>query len=641
MNFFEAQDKARRNTLWMVLLFSLAVIALILLTNFFLLCIYRYMQTNQVVVSPETLYRIYSWQTFVAVGIGVVALIFGGSLYKTLSLAGGGPVVAEMLGGRLVSHATTDPMQRRLLNVIEEMALAAGMPIPQVYVLSDHSINAFAAGRTPADAVIGITDGALRRLKREELQGVIAHEFSHIANGDMRLNIRLIAILHGILLLGLIGYFLLRSLRHVGRSRSRKGGGGLLAIAAMGAGLMVIGYAGTFCGQWIKAIVSRQREYLADSSAVQFTRNIDGIAGALKKIGGSAGLGSYLDSASAPQYSHAYFADGIASFWQSMFATHPPLEDRIRRIEPGWDGEFLSAEIQQIAEPEPERQPKTGARETAIAAAVLTSAQQAISEVGTLNEQNIDYMRELIVAMPPALREAAQDAYSARALIYAGLVKIQKDERAAVESLAATIANPDMQALVEKFGPPLDGLDERCKLPLLELCVHSLKEMSPNQYVQFKRAVHNIIASDRKINLREWVVQRFVIQQLDLHFGLRSAPRAKHGSLRNVRAEVEIILSVIAQAEHGDKSDIEAAFAAGAAETGLEKLEPIMPAAIELKRLDSALDELTRLKPLAKPRLLKACVAIIMYDGRTTPRGIELVRAISTCIDCPMPPMRP
>jgi Zn-dependent protease with chaperone function len=641
LNFFEAQDKARRSTFWLVLLFALAVIALILLTNLFLLIVYRYLQTSEIVVSPETLYQIYPAETFVAVGIGVVLLILGGSLYKTLSLAGGGPTVAEMLGGHLVSQGTSDPMHRRLLNVVEEMALAAGMPIPQVYVLADSSINAFAAGRTPADAVIGITDGALRRLRRDELQAVIAHEFSHIANGDMRLNIRLIAILHGILLIGLIGYFLLRSLRHTGRSRSRKGGGGLLAIAMLGAGLMVIGYAGSFCGQWIKAIVSRQREYLADSSAVQFTRNTDGIAGALKKIGGSAGVGSYLDSSSAPQYSHAYFADGISSFWQSMFATHPPLGDRIRRIEPGWDGEFLPAEILQAIEPEREQQPQPVSGAAMVAAAVLTSAQQAISEVGTLNEQNIDYVRELIAVMPAALREAAQDPYSARALIYAGLVQIQRDETAALESLAAAIANPEMQALVEKFAPLLQQLDDRLKLPLLELCVHSLREMSPNQYVQFKRAVHNIITADRKVSLREWVVQRFVIQQLDLHFGFRGAPRAKHGSLQAVRDDVAIILSVIAHAEHRDDAEVRAAFAAGAAETALDDLQPVMPMSIGLERLDAALDELMRLKPLVKPRLLKACVAIILYDGRTTPRGIELVRAISTCIDCPMPPMRP
>jgi len=283
LNFFEAQDKARRNTLWLVLLFLLAVAGLILLTNLFLLSLLVYVKTEQVVVSPEILYHYYSWQEFTVVSIGVCLLILGGSLYKGLSLSGGGPAVAEMLGGRLISHATTDLQQRQLLNVVEEMAIAAGMPIPQVYLLSETSINAFAAGLSPANAVIGVTQGTLQRLNREELQGVVAHEFSHIANGDMRLNIRLIGVLHGILLIGLIGYFLVRSLRFAGRSRSSKGGAGLLVVAALGFGLMVIGYAGSFCGQWIKAIVSRQREYLADSSAVQFTRNRDGIAGALKK----------------------------------------------------------------------------------------------------------------------------------------------------------------------------------------------------------------------------------------------------------------------------------------------------------------------------------------------------------------------
>jgi Zn-dependent protease with chaperone function len=269
LNFFEAQDKARRNTLWLVLLFTLAVAGLILLTNLFLLSVYVYLKTEQFVVSPETLSYFYSWEEFAVVALGVCLLVLGGSLFKALSLSGGGPTIAEMLGGRLVSHGTTDLQQRQLLNVVEEMAIAAGMPIPQVYLLSDTSINAFAAGLSPANAVIGITQGTLTRLNREELQGVIAHEFSHIANGDMRLNIRLLAILHGILLIGLVGYFMFRSLRFAGRAR--KGAGGIFAIAAIGVGLMVIGYAGSFFGQWIKAIVSRQREYLADSSAVQRT----------------------------------------------------------------------------------------------------------------------------------------------------------------------------------------------------------------------------------------------------------------------------------------------------------------------------------------------------------------------------------
>ena len=638
MNFFEAQDKARRNTLWLIVLFVLAVAGLILLTNFFLLSILVYVKTKQIVVSPEMLYYYYSWKEFTIVSVGVCLLILGGSSYKALSLSGGGPTVAEMLGGRLVSHATTDLQQRQLLNVVEEMAIAAGMPIPQVYLLSDTSINAFAAGISPANAVIGITEGTLRRLSREELQGVIAHEFSHIANGDMRLNIRLIGLLHGILLIGLIGYFLVRSLRFAGRSRSSKGGAGLLAIAALGIGLMIIGYAGSFFGQWIKAIVSRQREYLADSSAVQFTRNQDGIAGALKKIGGSA-VGSYISSPSAPEYSHAYFVNGLNFFLQPWFATHPPLEKRIRRIEPRWDGEYLKSEIIKPAAPEPAKAQPSAAEKLAMTAAVLSSAEEAIGQVGTLNEENIEYVRQLIIATPLLLREAAQDAYSARLLIYAALVQLQKDKTAAM-AVVARYADPDMQALVEKYLPEIEALEDKFKFPLLELGINALRELSPNQFVQFKAALESIIASDKSVNLREWIVQRFVLQQLDQHFGFRKPPKARVASLDAVGEEVGALLSLIAWIEHRKADNAAAAFAAGAAEAGLPNLELLSAKTFKLELLDRSLDRLMQLRPLVKPRLLKACVALIMHDGKATTRGIELVRTISTCLDCPMPPMR-
>ena len=638
MNFFEAQDKARRNTLWLIVLFVLAVAGLILLTNFFLLSILVYVKTKQIVVSPEMLYYYYSWKEFTIVSVGVCLLILGGSSYKALSLSGGGPTVAEMLGGRLVSHATTDLQQRQLLNVVEEMAIAAGMPIPQVYLLSDTSINAFAAGVSPANAVIGITEGTLRRLSREELQGVIAHEFSHIANGDMRLNIRLIGMLHGILLIGLIGYFLVRSLRFAGRSRSSKGGAGLLAIAALGIGLMIIGYAGSFFGQWIKAIVSRQREYLADSSAVQFTRNQDGIAGALKKIGGSA-VGSYISSPSAPEYSHAYFVNGLNFFLQPWFATHPPLEKRIRRIEPRWNGEYFKSEIIKPAAPEPAKAQPSAAEKLAMTAAVLSSAEEAIGQVGTLNEENIEYVRQLIIATPLLLREAAQDAYSARLLIYAALVQLQKDKTAAM-AVVSRYADPDMQALVEKYLPEIEALEDKFKFPLLELGINALRELSPNQFVQFKAALESIIASDKSVNLREWIVQRFVLQQLDQHFGFRKPPKARVASLDAVGEEVGALLSLIAWIEHRKADNAAAAFAAGAAEAGLPNLELLSAKTFKLELLDRSLDRLMQLRPLVKPRLLKACVALIMHDGKATTRGIELVRTISTCLDCPMPPMR-
>ena len=640
MNFFEAQDKARRNTSWLLLLFIFAVAGLIFLTNLLLLGVQVYSNTGLFDFSFEALQNYYSWKTFIGVTIGVGLLIFAGSLYKTLSLSGGGAAVAEMLGGQLVPQSTTDLQERRLLNVVEEMAIAAGMPIPQVYLLDDLSINAFAAGQTPANTVIGVTRGTLSRLSREELQGVIAHEFSHIFNGDMRLNIRLIGVLHGILLIGMIGYFIVRSLRFSRGSRSSKGGGGIAAIAALGIGLMVIGYAGTFFGQWIKAVVSRQREYLADSSAVQFTRNKDSIAGALKKIGGE-GAGSYIESPTAPEYSHAFFANGISSFWQSLFATHPPLEKRIKKIDPRWDGNFLYSEVTQSSvAADTAKKPASGvAAKMAITAAILSSAEQAISQVGTLNEENIEYVRSLIIAIPTLLRNASQSAYSARAVIYAILISRQAEKEQAWTILKQH-ADQSMPALTEEYLSEIKILDENLKLPLLEICINALRELSTNQYLQFERTINKIIIADKKVDLNEWIIQRLVLQQLNEHFGLRKPAKAKHASLSAVKSEVETLLSLIAYVEHKDDSEAAKAFDQGKKEIGATALNIIARQDFSLKSLDQSLDNLMQLKPLVKPRILRACVATILADGKATTGGIELVRTISICLDCPMPPMR-
>jgi len=640
MNFFEAQDRARRNTLWMILLFILAVAGLVFLTNLLLLVVLAYLKTGYFEFSISGLKTYFDPVVFIGVTVGVSLLIFGGSLYKTMSLSKGGPAVAEMLGGRLVPQSTDDLQQRQLLNVVEEMSIAAGMPIPKVYLLDDHSINAFAAGQSPATAVIGVTRGAITQLSREELQGVIAHEFSHIFNGDMRLNIRLIGVLHGILLVGIIGYFILRSMRFAGRSRSKKGGGGLVAILALGAGLMVIGYAGTFFGQWIKAVVSRQREYLADASAVQFTRNKDSIAGALKKIGGSS-AGSFIESPAAPQYSHAYFANGLSSFWQSLFATHPPLEKRIKVIDPGWDGKFVSPQAKQqpVSAEASSAVSSKAAAELAVNTAILSAAGAVIERIGTLNEENIEQVRALIIAMPESLRIAAQSAFTARAVIYAILLNYQSSQKK-VWSLLEQHADQSMPALTAEYLAEIKNLHEKFKLPLLELCINALRELSTNQFIQFERAINKIIRADKKIDLNEWIIQRFVLQQLNEHFGLRKPAKAKHASLGAVKSDAETLMSLIAYVEHGDDNEAARAFDHGKNEIGATALNIIARKDFSLDALNQSLDNLMQLKPLVKPRILKACVAIILADGKTTTRGIELVRTISTCLDCPMPLLR-
>jgi len=326
MNFFESQDRVRKNTVKLVMLFALAVITLIILINLLVMVVFGYINSEQL-ANGGTPLQTFDWRTFVTVGTGVGIVILVGSLYKIMALSAGGKAVAESLGGILVPQDSGDLNQRKLLNVVEEMAIAAGTPAPPVYLLKDEAgINAFAAGFSPRDAVIGVTQGTIDSLNREQLQGVIAHEFSHIFNGDMRLNIRLMGVLNGILIIGMIGYYLLYSSAFSGRRRgSGKGAGGILALAI---GLMVIGFAGTFFGGLIKASVSRQREYLADATAVQFTRNPNGIAGALKKIG-SLEQGSKVANPGAPEVSMRFSLKGSRALcshcrppihlWQNVF----------------------------------------------------------------------------------------------------------------------------------------------------------------------------------------------------------------------------------------------------------------------------------------------------------------------------------
>ena len=644
MNFFEAQDKARRNTSMLVILFVFAVAGLILLTNLLILWTLAYSETGLYIQPFNQLQNYFDLDVFVVVSVGVILLIFLGSLYKSMTLSSGGSAVAEMLGGTLIPQSTNDLYERQLINVVEEMAIAAGTPIPKVYLIDESAINAFAAGKSPATAVIGVTRGALKQLTREELQGVIAHEFSHILNGDMKLNIRLISILHGILLIGIIGYYILRSLRYVRSSRNEKSGGAAVAIIALGAGLLIIGYAGTFFGQWIKAVVSRQREYLADSSAVQFTRNKDSIAGALKKIGGLSSA-SYLDSPAAPEYSHAYFASGVKSFWQSLFATHPPLEKRIKKIDPAWNGKFTTQKLEESVDSSSDESAtnsadmKSSVAGMSVTAAVLSAAEQAVTQVGTLNEENIEYAHQLLISLPDDLRNASQSTYSARAVVYALLIQYQTEKQQAW-SLLTEHADSQMPELTKKLLLIIKDLDQKYKLLLLELSVNALRELSVNQYDQFRNTVKQIIIADKTVDLNEWVIQRLVLQQLDEQFSKRKPAKARHAYLGAVKKDAETILSLVAYIEHEEDDLALQAFEAGKKEIGANAFNIIARKDLSLNSLNQALDNLMQLKPLLKPRILKAIAAIILYDNETTIKGIEIFRTISTCLDCPMPPLQ-
>ena len=310
MDFFASQDVARRKTSLLLLYFSLAVFFIIVAIYLAFTFLFIYQQGGTGQFDPN---RFWNPDLFVGVVIGTVIVVGCGSLYKISVLRSGGARVAEMLGGRLIPAGSKDFLQKRLLNIVEEMAIASGVPVPPVYLLeSEKGINAFAAGFTKDDAVIGITRGALETLDRNELQGVVAHEFSHILNGDMWLDLKLVGFLHGILLIALIGRSILRG---SSRSRNSKNSGGAVLFGLV---LLILGYLGVLFGRLIKSSVSRQREYLADASAVQFTRNPGGLAGALKKIGGLAS-GSLIEHNKAEEISHMFFSNGLEGGWSSLF----------------------------------------------------------------------------------------------------------------------------------------------------------------------------------------------------------------------------------------------------------------------------------------------------------------------------------
>ncbi|MFU8802182.1 MAG: M48 family metallopeptidase, partial [Bradymonadaceae bacterium] len=344
MDFFESQDIARRNTGRLIFLFGLAVAVLIIGTYFGVLIGWYAFFSEEIAADPNRSMTLWNGQVFVLSTALTLATVFGGSYFKTRSLSSGGRAVAESLGGRRVDYNTSDADDRRFLNVVEEMALASGVPVPAMYILEDElGINAFAAGFTINDAAVAVTRGCLNNLTRDELQGVVAHEFAHILNGDMRLNIRLIGVLHGILIVFLTGRILLHAMRGGGSRR----GSGVAVIAVIGLILVVVGWFGLLAGRLIKSAVSRQREYLADAAAVQFTRNPDGISGALKKIGGLKN-GSKIVASNAEELSHLFFGNFKGGRWRgswtnNFMSTHPPLDERIRRLEPKFAGDYVKA----------------------------------------------------------------------------------------------------------------------------------------------------------------------------------------------------------------------------------------------------------------------------------------------------------
>jgi Zn-dependent protease with chaperone function len=642
MNFFQAQDDARRNTWRLALLFGAAVVCLIVLTNLLVAAVYVW-TGNYAYPRPLNLVDLLTSlpvETWVLISLGVIGMVSVASLYKYLVIRGGGRTVAESLGGRLLTHDTADPAQKRLLNVVEEIAIASGVSVPPVYLIPEPSINAFAAGFGPDDAVVGVNQGTIDHLSRDELQGVIGHEFSHILNGDVSINLRLIAILHGILFLGMIGYGILRG---VGRGGRRSSGNSGAPVLALGLGLLVIGYAGTFFGNLIKSAVSRQREYLADAASVQFTRNPGGIAGALKKIGGLA-QGSRIDGPAATEASHMFFGQVRTLFLNSLMATHPPLPKRIRAIDPSWDGTFPVVTGIETSVRQPSAATVSAFSDTMRVAVgdvhMHVDASEVADKVGTLDDRGLAAAHAMIESTDAALREAAHDPWGSRGLVYAILLDDEPTLRERQFQHLLAEAEPGVPEYTEKLTRLIADLDAPRRLVLVEMAMPALKTLSKPQYDRFTGNVVALITMDRHITLAEWVLHRLLVKDLKSHFEGTRPVRPRYARIESVAAQAATLLSTVARFGHESDSTRRAAFDAGVALLELRTREPTFEPDDDenFTRLNAALKDLRLLKPLTKPRIIKACAATAMHDGHVSGLEGALLQGLAAALDCPLPP---
>ena len=637
MNFFESHDKARHNTGKLIFLFALAVLSLIVITNFLVMAVLSFGGAGMTSMAATTGVH-FDPMMFLIIGAIVSSIVLFGSLYKTSSLSGGGARIAEMMNGRILVSGSSDPAERRVLNIVEEMAIASGTPVPPVYLMEESGINAFAAGYSPSDAIVAVTRGTIDTLSRDQLQGVIAHEFSHILHGDMRINIRLIGVLHGIMVLGIIGYHLLRGGAY---SRRSKESGGIVFV---GLALVVVGFVGTFFGNLIKAAVSRQREYLADASAVQFTRNPDGIGQALMQIARNQDR-SYIKNPESAEISHALFEEGQVSALSRLYATHPPLNDRILAILPRWKGDYeesdwnrsvLTAAEQKEKPFEQSRQKKAAAILTGATGVLLADA--VINQVGNPEGKHLDYADALVRQIPQSFLDAAREPSGARAIIY--FLVLSKDESVRGEQLEVLKSSADVGVFdeLQKLYQSVSEIAAQQRLPLVTIALSSMRQLSKNQYQLFRGNFKTLVEIDKKMSLLEWSLQKIVMHSLDAVFGKDEAPYFRKKNLKSCKKSVSVLLSILTHSTVQEGISNEKTFAAGADELKIS-LQLIALIKIDFDTLNNALDDLADLKPPQKAVLLKSCVRCITADGKIQAIETELLRAIAATIDCPVPPL--
>jgi len=636
MDFYARQEAARRTTRWLLAAFLISVALVVVAVDAVVAFVIASAEPG---TSPVN--------AVVGSSVVVLGIICGASLFKTLSLRSGGGTVARSLGGMRIERNTGDIALKRVHNVVEEMSIASGVTMPEVYVLEhEDGINAFAAGNSPADAAIAVTRGAATRLKRDELQGVIAHEFSHILNGDMRLNVRLLGWTFGLLAVAIVARVVLQSSPHSG-GRSRKDGAGALMLAALAA--MVLGYIGVFFGRLLQAAVSRHRERLADASAVQFTRNPAGLSGALLKIAG-ASAGSRLVTPEAEEVAHMLFAAGLPR----LFATHPPIEERLKALDPGFNPRELPAlaaqatldsERQRLedaarptrAQPDASVGGNAGGYSPAGERSVRGHAPQNIAALaGTIANENVRYAETARIAIPEGLRDFVDSADHARALMLVVLASKSPDVRAEQSRILETAYGPEFAARVIGMQPLADSLQPALRLPAVQQLFPALRRLSPSERQKLRDVVAQLANADARIDVFECCLTLLLAANLD---DLESGPAHGSASLLQEVAAIHKLFAILAMQGTGDETRARRAYEAGISVVLPEHRPAFEQVAQWPRALADALARLTNLRPFAKKVLIEGLVRCIAHDQKLSVEEGELLRTVCSVLHCPLPPI--
>ncbi|HEY5653052.1 MAG TPA: M48 family metalloprotease [Pontiella sp.] len=656
-DFFAKQENARKRKRILYLSFGLSITITILMVYLFAIIIIYPAQLLQGASHYEkfifTPFRLWQPSIFLQVSISILMFIGIATYFRLQNLKQSADAyVTKRFHARRVALTTNDPSERRLLNIIEEMSIASGLPILPVYVMErQKGINAFTIGACPAQSIIVVTSGALRALTRDELQGVMAHEFSHVLNGDVSLNTLMAGILEGLLVIYETGEIITPSYSNTNELKTS------LSIFAMGlvaqmvrmaaATLRLIGYAGVLCGHVIKSTTNRASERMADAAAVQFTRNPLGLAGALKKVGGLK-EGSYILSPYSGEIGHMCFGNGEdVTAWLS---THPPLKERVKWLDPSFNGKFEPYTLPKATESQPEETNNTSVAGAALATALAAqdrprfkpmNSNALINSIGRPQDENVDIARTLLDSIPEQLKSHAQDPCGARMLVYFMLLNSEETIRDQQMELIHSEAEPAVFNLLEQAVDSIDPIHPALRMPLIDLAVPTLKLLSREQYITFRKLVKKLTESDRQVDLFEYALLRILVYRLDPAFGAK--PKRKpfnYYSMRGLEKATSTILSTIALYGHATEKAAESAFkntvkhitktGAGFEFLGIKECS--------WKNLNHALDQFEESSFKVKQWLLATTLACLMHDKKITVEEVELFRIIAITLDCPVPP---